>query len=245
MLKKPVTNARDVLPKGLLTKLQRRCSGLVYIPAPQTTAQINMARVRSLHIRGHEPARIAGIVGLSTRHVCDIIKRFEDGGKIASRQDYEVYESVPRELVELVKKHASGLVYVPPKTSQADRRRARVKRMLDKDLRVSEIAKRTGISERRVWQIKKADLEAAKSGSTAGKIHVKANKEKPHDPFAVGPATEPGYVPPKLCSICGARAGSGEEDCDVCNYQAKARRNADGGDIVISRIPFAVIDRQF
>lgn len=157
MPKKSAPNAKDVLPKAVLSKLQRHCSGVIYIPAPQTQAEINMARVRSLQIHGHPVPRIAQIVGLSTKSVRNIIKHLENRNITGSSPQYKIYETVPQEVVELVQRHASGLIYVPPKMSQADRRRARVKRMINKGFCVVEIAKRTGLAERRVWQIRKAE----------------------------------------------------------------------------------------
>lgn len=245
MLNNPVPNAKDVLPRGLISKLQQHCSGLVYIPAPQTQAQMNMARVRSLHIRGHEPARIAQLVGLSTKHVRDIIRRFEDGDSLGARDEYKVYATVPHEIVELVQRYACGLIYVPPKVSQAARRRSIVQRLLRKGIPVSEIAKRSGLSERRVWQIRKDQLQAAQSEPAASKSRIKANKEKPQDPFALGDTAEPGYSPPRFCSTCGTPVSPGERDCDICRYKAETKRNADSDVIVISSFPFAIIDRKF
>ena len=242
---KSVPNAKDVLPKGLLSKLQRHCSGLVYIPAPQTQAQMNRARVRSLQIRGHDPAGIAEITGLSAKHVRDIIKRFEDGDLPVGRADYKVYETVPHEIVELVGRHVCGPIYVSPKTSHAARRRAVVQRLLQKGIPVSEVAKRAGISERRVWQIKKAESEPAQPGVAVNKSQVKAKKEKPRDRFEAGAVVEPGYVRPRLCTTCGTPINPSERDCDVCRHKAVAKRNTDGSDIVVSSFPFAILDRKF
>ena len=238
---RPVPSAKDVLPKGLLAKLQRHCSGLIYIPAPQTRAEMNMARVRSLHSRGHEPAMIAQMVGLSARRIRDIIRLLEDGGKIGSRLEHKIYESVPREVVELVQRHACGLIYVPPKATQADRRRARVKRMLDKDLSVSEIAKGTGVSERRVWQIKESELEAPRSRV----IKNETRKRSVQDPFAIEHNHDvEEHSAPRVCPACRSVLRPDEQECEMCQrMNAGSRKDSD--EIVISRIPFAVLDRNF
>lgn len=246
MPNKPVPNAKDLLPRGLLSRLRRHASGLIYIPAPQTQTQMNIARVRSLNIRGHEPARIAQLVGLSTKHVRDIIRRLEDGDSHGARDEYKVYETVPHEIVELVQRYASGPIYVPPKVSQAARRRSIVQRLLRKGVPVSEIAQRTGVSERRVWQIRKEQLEAAQSEPSASKPRAKTREHIPQDPFALGDTAEPGYnTPPRLCSTCGTPVSPGERDCDICRYKAETKRNADSDVIVISSFPSAIIDRKF
>ena len=244
MPNQPVPNAADVLPKGLLRKLQRYCSGSIYIPAPQTKARMHMARVRSLHTRGYKPADIARIVSMSAKQVRDIVSRLEDGDALVTAAECKVYQTVPQEIVETVQKYVSGRIYVPPRKSEAARRRSTVARFLRKGVPVTQIAKRSGLSERRVWQIKKAESELAQSGSTTDE--TQANKQKSQDPFKVGPVREPGYVPPRRCSICGIPVRCGEEQCDVCRYKAEGKRNADGDDIiVITKIPFAVIDRKF
>ena len=245
MPNKPVPNAKDVLPMGLLSRLRRHASGLVYIPAPQTQAQMNIARIQSLNIRGYEPARIAQMVGLSTKHVRDIIRRLEDGDSLGAREEYKVYETVPHEIVEIVQRYASGLIYVPPKVSQAARRLSIVQRLLRKGVPVSEIAQRAGVSERRVWQIRKEQLEAAQSEPAASKSRVKTREHIPQDPFALGDTAEPGYTPPRFCSACGIPVSPGERDCDICRYKAETKRNADSDVIVVSSFPFAIIDRKF
>lgn len=240
-----MTNAKNVLPRGLLSRLQRHASGLVYIPATETQAQMNIARVRSLNIRGHEPAQIAQMVGLSTKHVRDIIRRLEDGESLGARDEYKVYETVPHEIVELVQRYASGLIYVPPKVSQAARRLSIVQRLLRKGIPVSGIAQRAGVSERRVWQIRKEQLEAAQSEPSASKPRAKTCEHIPQDPFALGDTAEPGYTPPRFCSTCGTPVRPSEQDCDICRYKAESKRNADSDVIVVSSFPFAIIDRKF
>lgn len=218
---------------------------MVYIPATETQAQMNIARVRSLNIRGHEPAQIAQMVGLSTKHVRDIIRRLEDGESLGARDEYKVYETVPHEIVELVQRYASGLIYVPPKVSQAARRLSIVQRLLRKGIPVSGIAQRAGVSERRVWQIRKEQLEAAQSEPSASKPRAKTCEHIPQDPFALGDTAEPGYAPPRFCSTRGIPVRPSEQDCDICRYKAESKRNADSDVIVVSSFPFAIIDRKF
>lgn len=242
--KTAVPNAANVLPKSLLSKLQRHCSGLIYIPAPRTKAQMNISQVRSLHNGSRRPSEIAEAVGVCAQHVRDIIRELEDGG-ISSSREYKVYEVVPQEIVEAVQKHVSGPVYVPGRVSEAERRRSIVQRLLRKGVRVSEVAKRSGLSERRVRQIRKVETELAQSELAAGKASVKSNRKKPQDRFKVGPVDEPGYVPPKRCSVCGIPVGPDEDPCEVCRYKAETKGNADSDIITIHNVPFAVIDRRF
>ena len=241
MLKKSVPNAKDVLPKALLSTLQRYCSGMIYIPEPQTQAHMRRARVHVLHNRGYEPAVISGIVGLSAGRVRDIIRQLKNGSKSGSHPEYKIYESVPREIVETVQRHACGLMYVPPKASQAGRRRNRVIRLLNRDISVSEIAKRTGLSERRVWQIKKAELETARSKHTSSKTQRRCIQ----DPFVIDQDCKvEDHIEPRVCPACRAVLRPDEQECEMCQWM-KEKSEKDSDEIVLSDFPFAVIERNF
>ncbi|MHB9037303.1 MAG: hypothetical protein ACYC64_11610 [Armatimonadota bacterium] len=235
-------NAKDVLPKGLLSKLQRYCSGMIYIPAPQTKAQMRLTRVRILHNRGNEPAVISGIVGLSVGRVRDIIRQLKNGRISGSQSEYKIYESVPREIVETVQRYAFGHMYVPPKATQADRRRSRVKKLLNKNIAVGEIAQRTGLSERRIWQIKKAELEAARYKHTSSNTQ----RRNVRDPLAVDPDFKiEDYDEPRLCPTCRAVLGPDEQECEVCKWLSEKAEAENSDEIVLSHFPFSVIERNF
>jgi hypothetical protein len=45
--------------------------------------------------------------------------------------------------------------------------------------------------------------------------------------------------------VCGSPVGPDEQDCDLCRYRAETQNRRDTGEIVITRIPFASIDREF
>jgi len=227
-----VPNAADVLSKGLLHKLQQHCSGLIYIPAPQSQAQMNISRVQSLHNGIRRVSEIAEAVGICAQHVRDIINELECG--ISNSREYKIYEAVPQEIVEAVQKHVSGLIYVPGKVAKADRRRLLVQRLLRRGIPVSEAAKRSGLSERRVRQIRQAEPD----------LGIKP-KKKPQDRFGADIVIDPDYTPPKRCSICGIPVDPGEDQCDVCRYKAETKRSTDGDVITIHNVPFAIIDRQF
>lgn len=227
-----VPNAADVLPKSLLTKLQQHCLGLIYIPAPQTKARMNISRVWSLHNGIRKPSEIAEAVGISAQHVRDIIIELESGN--SNSRKYKVYEIVPQEIVEAVQKHVNGLVYVPGRVSKADRRRSTVRRLLWKGLPVSEVAKRSGLSERRVRQIRQAEPD----------LGIKPAK-KPQDRFGVDAVVDPDYTPPKRCCVCGMPVDPDEDECEVCKYKAETICDADSDVITIHDVPFAIIDRRF
>ncbi len=245
MMNKPVPSAKDVLPRGVLSKLQSHCSGLVYIPAPQTRAQMNADRVLSLHTRGYEPARIAESVGLATRHVRRILQQSETGSTPDSRTEYKIYETVPHEIVELVQGYVRGPLYVPPKTSQATCRLASIKRLLRKGISVSEIAKRVGVSERRVWQVKKAEPQSAQLKPVVTKPPINIAKPITLDPFATIHIEDAEEIPPVLCRSCGSPMDQGGSICMVCELHAKRRARKDNDIIVVSNFPHAFLDREF
>jgi AraC-like DNA-binding protein/predicted nucleic acid-binding Zn ribbon protein len=229
-----VPNAVDVLPKRLLSKLQRYCSGSIYVPAQRTQAQMNMARVQLLHSRGWKPTEIADAAEMSTKQVRHIIKQIESGG-ISSSPHYKVYDTVPQEIVEAVQQYVSGPIYVPGKASKSECRRSLVQRLLSRGIPISEVAKRSGLSERRVRQIRQAEPD----------LCIKPRKEKPEDRFGDGVIIDPDYTPPKRCSVCGLPVGPYEDECELCRYQSETRRDRDSDTITIDYVPFAIIDRRF
>jgi len=245
MMNKPVPSAKDVLPRGVLSQLQSHCSGLVYIPPPQTKAQMNAARIRSLHTRGYEPGQIAQSVGLSTRHVSRILEQSETGSTPDSSTEYKVYETVPREVVELVQRYVRGPLYVPPRTSQATRRMASIRRLLRKGTPINEIAERVGVSERRVWQVRKAELESAQLKPVVTKPQVKIAKPVTQDPFATVHIEEAEETPPVLCRSCGSPMDQRGRICIVCELSAKRQARKDKDIIVVSNFPHAFLDREF
>ena len=245
MMNKPVHSAKDVLPRGVLSKLQSHCSGLVYIPPPQTKAQMNADRVRSLHALGYEPACIADSVGLATRHVRRILQQSETCSTPDSLTEYKIYETVPRGVVELVQGYVRGPLYVPPKSSQAECRLAAIKRLLRRGTPVNEIAKRVGVSERRVWQVKKAEPQSAQLKPVVTKPPVNIPKPITLDPFATIHIEDAEEIPPVLRRSCGSPMDQGGSICMVCELHAKRRARKDDDIIVVSNFPHAFLDREF
>jgi Mor family transcriptional regulator len=67
-------NARHVLPSRLLARVQRYCSGFVYIPVPEPNGQRD-EQILDLFQQGRSVEEIATHVGLSKRRVWQILKR--------------------------------------------------------------------------------------------------------------------------------------------------------------------------
>jgi DNA invertase Pin-like site-specific DNA recombinase len=66
-------NAQNVLPSRLLARVQRYCSGLVYVPVPESN-QDRDEKIRELYQQGQSVEEIATTVGLSKRRVWQILK---------------------------------------------------------------------------------------------------------------------------------------------------------------------------
>jgi Mor family transcriptional regulator len=67
-------NARTVLPSRLLARVQRYCSGFVYVPVPEPNRNRD-EQIRELHQQGRSVEEIATHVRLSKRRVWQILKR--------------------------------------------------------------------------------------------------------------------------------------------------------------------------
>lgn len=66
-------NAQTVLPSRLLERVQRYCSGFVYVPVPESNRQRD-AKIRELFQQGRSAEEIATHAGLSKRRVWQILK---------------------------------------------------------------------------------------------------------------------------------------------------------------------------
>ncbi|HRT94010.1 MAG TPA: helix-turn-helix domain-containing protein [Planctomycetota bacterium] len=71
---------------------------------------------------------------------------------------------LPQELLEELRRHCVGLVYVPVRDDFKKRRAALVARLGDLGVPAREIAALCGLTRRRVQQILKEHAEAAKKG---------------------------------------------------------------------------------
>ncbi|MHB0999288.1 MAG: hypothetical protein ACYC27_08575 [Armatimonadota bacterium] len=243
MLSQKAQNAEAILPKPLLRKLQRYCSGSVYIPKRKTQAQLNSDRVRVFHNQGLSPTEIARRTTLSVKQIKRIIKQQEDAIMSKPTANHKIYESVPEDIVEMVQRYVEGLIYVPPMTSILARRHTRVKRLLREGCTTAEIAGRTGMSERRIWQLKAEYKEEIKNKKQTAKQLVTPYRPMQDMPSVIMvESIEPTEVHPRKCSICGNLFEPHESPCIICGIQSK-KGKSDSDIIIVSRLPYAIIDR--
>jgi Mor family transcriptional regulator len=66
-------NARNVLPSRLLARVQRYCSGFVYVPVPEPN-QHRDAQIREMYQQGRSVEEIATHAVLSKRRVWQILQ---------------------------------------------------------------------------------------------------------------------------------------------------------------------------
>ncbi|MHB1459483.1 MAG: hypothetical protein ACYC0V_21440 [Armatimonadota bacterium] len=237
-------NAEDILPRALLRKLQHYCSGLVYISKRGTGAQSNKDRIRLLHGQGITPVEIANRTTLSVQHVRKVIKELSDGSLPEQAVRHKIYESVPEDIVEMVQRYVEGPVYVPAGKSSMDRRHARVKKLLSEGYTTVEVARRTKMSERRVWQLKVEYAEEIIDKKEPAKKHMPIGDSPAPAAVPMINATETREVPPRVCRLCGNVLAPHEGLCVICSRQT-TKEEGDPDIIVVSRLPFAVIDREF
>ena len=72
-------HADQVLPAHLVKEIRQYVTGLVYIPTD--TAQVRQRtalRVRELKEQGFRNCEIARILGITPRHVCGVLRRFQE-----------------------------------------------------------------------------------------------------------------------------------------------------------------------
>ena len=70
-------NARNVLPSRLLARVQRYCSGFVYVPVPEPN-QHRDTQIREMYQQGRSVEEIAAQTGLSKRRIWQILKKPRD-----------------------------------------------------------------------------------------------------------------------------------------------------------------------
>ena len=149
-----------------------------------------------------------------------MIKELSDTSLQESAVRHRIYESVPEDIVEMVQRYVEGPVYVPASDSPMDRRHARVKKLLSEGYTTVEVAKRTRISERRVWQLKVEYAEEIAHRKDPVKKQTPIGSASPA-PAAVPMinATDPTEVPPRVCRLCGNVLAPHEGLCVICSRQ--------------------------
>lgn len=225
-------NARDILPKGLFIKLQRCCTGLVYVPAPQTKDDSHET-ILKLHKAGRSPSYIARTTGVSAKWVRHIVA---DAQSIKPpRPMPKLCRVVPTTLLRQIQEHVVGRLYVPPKQTKKAARNRRMERLFDQGLSVSEIARRMRLSERQVYRLKKVwtdSLALKELGGEDTSAKTQRQDRKPRS-RAVG----------NLCHLCGRQlASKGESCCDLCRT---IEGGSDGDVIILDRVPIVFFDPKF
>ena len=77
-------HANQVLPQRLIKEIQQYATGLLYIPTEAIQARQRTAiRVRALKEQGFRNCDIARILGITPRHVCGVLRRFQEATGIA------------------------------------------------------------------------------------------------------------------------------------------------------------------
>ncbi|MHB1462448.1 MAG: winged helix-turn-helix domain-containing protein [Armatimonadota bacterium] len=239
-----VPNAKEVLPKDLLKILQGFCSGNVYIPPKLLQSQISREQIRELHDKGITPSEIARETTISVKHARRIIKQLGDGVMQEPIDRQKIYGVVPEVIVAMVQSYVEGFLYVPSTTSSVVRRYSRVKRLLRAGHTISSVASLTGMSTRRVRQLRD---EYAKDVMPPKKVVV--HKDVQNGSFqnianeAMSQSQDPDEIPPRLCPLCGTPVEPHEITCVICSRPTKVKDDPDV--LVLSHFPFAYLDRKF
>jgi len=72
-------HAEQVLPERLIKEIRQYATGLLYIPTDQTKSRQRTAvRVRALKEQGFRNCEIARILDITPRHVCGVLRRFQE-----------------------------------------------------------------------------------------------------------------------------------------------------------------------
>lgn len=72
-MKSPYINGAEALPPDLLAQVQRHCTGLVWIPTPNTFFSERRELVGKLRQQGVSALEIAELAGISRRRVYQIL----------------------------------------------------------------------------------------------------------------------------------------------------------------------------
>ena len=231
------TDAREVLPKGLFTKLRKHCTGLVYVPSPQRD-NARRKTVSKLHASGASVTSIARSTGYSAKWVRHIVASADAGNSGSSSQSTSKFlQLVPPDLVEQVQQYTIGRLYIPPRRRRKTGKAKRVEQLLDQGLSVAEVATQAKLSQRQVYRLKKtwsANLWRRQLGEPVqrGQQDVPVHHE-PAKPASMW----------RQCRGCGRHVlAPGQNYCSLCRTVVD---RADGDVIVLTNLPFASLDGDF
>ena len=230
----PVQDARRVLPKGLLAKLQRHCTGLVYVPSPPR-GNAHREMVLRLHTSGMSVRNVAQYTRLSVKWVRHIVEGADSvpPPKRISR----FLRLVPPDLVGQVQQYAVGRLYIPTRQTNKTGRTKRIEQLLDQGLSVAEVAVRIKLSQRQVYRLKKVWSENAWRREMGKQGQKSQHEDSMRDERFESRAAA------KLCRGCGRPiVGRSKNYCDLC-------RTIEGGSdvevIVPTSIPLVSFDPRF
>ncbi len=219
-------DARDVLPKRLLTKLQKYCTGLVYVPAPPSDDG-SRKTILKLHKAGCSTTYISRTTGVSARWVRHIVADAESNRP--PRPIPKFCRVVPMDLVRQIQQHVVGRMYVPPRQTKKERRDRRIERLFDLGVSVSEAARKLKLSQRQVYRLKKAwSLKEPDGDTTPTKTQGCSVKSKPR-------------TASRLCRSCGRPIV--EKGASYCNICRNIVGETDGDVIVLSDMPIDFLGR--
>jgi len=224
-------NARDILPKGLFIKLQRCCTGLVYVPARQIKDSSHET-ILKLHKAGRSATYIARTTGVSAKWVRHIVA---DARSIEPPKPIpKLCRAVGMTLLRQIQEHVVGRLYVPPRRTKKAARDRRIERLFDQGASVPEIARRMRLSQRQVYRLRKAWTDSA----TLREVGDKDAPAKTRNDCKPKPRTIE-----NLCHRCGRpMASKGESYCDLCKT---IEGGSDGDVIILDRIPIVFFDPKF
>jgi transcriptional regulator with GAF, ATPase, and Fis domain len=78
-------HAEQVLPARLVKEIRQYATGLLYIPTETAHVRQRTAlRIRALKEQGFRNCEIARILGITPRHVCGVLRRFQEARGITT-----------------------------------------------------------------------------------------------------------------------------------------------------------------
>ena len=223
-----IKDAREVLPKDLLTILQRHCRGVVYVPAPPKEND-RRERVLRLHQSGVSQKQISRATGYSARWIRAIVS--DNDSDRSGRPTSKLRRLVPEDLIRQVQQYVVGRLYIPPRRTKKTSRARRIEKLFDEGLPVVEIARRMKLSNRQIYRLKKVWSENSwrrEMGNASGQSR--------HETIA---SDEPfkSRTTLKKCPGCGRQVVQrGATYCDICK---NIKGDVDGNVIVLTDFPFA------
>lgn len=217
-----------------MAKLQRHCTGLVYVPSPPR-GNAHREMVLRLHASGMSVRNVAQYARLSAKWVRHIVEGADSSP--SPKRTSRFLQLVPPALVGQVQQYAVGRLYIPTRQTKKTGRTKRIEQLLNQGFSVAEVADRVKLSQRQVYRLKKVwsdnawRREMGKQGRKSQ--HANPMRDEPFESCAAA----------KLCRGCGRPiVGRSKNYCGLC-------RTIEGGSdvevIVPTSIPLVSFDPRF